>query len=97
MKSYREVALMYHYKIEEQMANRILASIDIGNVNYTIDELCLLNQYNIPVFQNHIHTSMQLNDLLIKVGKDIYLEYLAHSIAQKWDSFAKRFKKDSDE
>lgn len=97
MKSYREIALLYHYKIDETMANRILASIDIGNANYTIDELCLLSQYGIPVFEYNIRTATQLNDLLTKVGRGAYLDYLTHSIAQRWNMFAKRLKGENDE
>ena len=48
MKSYREIALLYHYKIDEQIADRILVSIDISDTNgYTIDELNFLNSLNI--------------------------------------------------
>lgn len=93
MKSYREIALLYHYKIDEQIADRILVSIDISDMGgYTIDELCFLSSLNIPVFEYHITTPYQLNEHLIKVGKSVYVDYIANRIANTWNSFFKRIK-----
>lgn len=95
MKSYREIALLYHYKVDEQIAKRILASIYISDVNgYTIDELSFLNSLNIPIFEYHISTPRQLSEHLIKVGKSAYIDYMSSCIANTWCAFIKKLKGD---
>ena len=92
MKSYREIALLYKYKVDEMMCDRILASIDINNMGYTIDELCFLSSLRIPVFEYHITTPYQLNEHLIKVGKSVYMDYMTNCIATTWNAFIKKVK-----
>lgn len=93
MKSYREIALLYHYKIDEQIADKILISIDIRDTNgYTIDELNFLNSLNIPIFEYRISTPKELNEHLIKVGRGVYMDYMIDSIANTWNAFLNKVK-----
>ena len=93
MKSYREIALLYHYKIDEQIADRILVSIDISDTNgYTIDELNFLNSLNIPIFEYRISTPKELNEHLIKIGRGVYMDYMIDSIANTWNAFLNKVK-----
>ena len=90
MKSYREIALQYKYGISEDMSNRIIASIDIGNDRYSIDELCFLSSLNIPIFEYRIGTPKELDVFLNKVGKSVYMDYLTHIISNMWSSFVNK-------
>lgn len=93
MKSYREIALLYHYKIDKQISDRILISIDISDTNgYTIDELNFLNSLNIPIFEYRISTPKELNEHLIKVGRGVYMDYMIDSIANTWNAFLNKVK-----
>ena len=94
MKSYREIALLYHYKIDGQIVDKILASIDISSDTngYTINELSFLNNLNIPIFEYRISTPKELNEHLIKIGKGVYIDYMIDSIANTWNGFLKRIK-----
>lgn len=91
MKTYREIALQYKYGISEDMSDRIIASININNDRYSIDELCFLSRLNIPIFEYRIGTPKELDKFLNKIGKSVYMDYLTHTISNMWSSFINKF------
>ena len=90
MIEFRRIALVYKYGLSDEMCERILASIDINDIGYTMDELSFLNSLNIPIFEYHISTPRQLSEHLIKVGKSVYMDYLTHTISNMWSSFVNK-------